>query len=470
MSRGKSRDHLAAGGARCGDAGRSRRGAAGFRGVGVRVALGLGPPGQGDPRLGQRRLRDGRGQLFGGPSFHPVFGDSPQGRERTVSALGSGVIVSSDGYILTNAHVVKGSVELTVELPSGKRVPARVVGTDPDTDLAVIKVDATGLPAATFGNSDTVKIGEWVIAVGNPFELLHTTTAGIVSAKGRADVGISNYEDFIQTDAAVNPGNSGGALANLDGQVIGINAAISSPSGGSVGLGFAIPINMAMHIMHALKANGRVVRGYLGVLLQQLTPDLQRALGIPASAKGVLIGSVQRGGPAAKAGLRQGDVVTAFDGQTVDDVGDLRNLVAGLAPQSQVQVGIVRNGAPMTLGATLSEKPQPEQQAPGAEQGSSDAQDPQPQRLGLVVETLSPELAQRLGYDGERGALVVRVMSGGVAESAGLQRGDLIKKVGQQAVASANELAGQVAGLDTGPTALLVQREDKTFFVAIEVP
>ncbi len=424
--------------------------------------------GEGSDGLGELFGGNGLGRLFGGQPDQRGYGGSAQGQERKVNALGSGVIASSDGYILTNAHVVSGSVKLTVQLPDGKRAPARIVGADTETDLAVIKVDATGLPAASFGNSDRVKIGEWVIAVGNPFELLHTTTAGIVSATGRSNVGISDYEDFIQTDAAVNPGNSGGALADLDGKVIGINAAISSPSGGSVGLGFAIPINMAMHIMEQLKTNGRVVRGYLGAVLQQLTPDLQAALGIPTSAAGVLIGSVERDGPAAKAGLRQGDVVTQFDGSGVDDVGAMRNLVAGKAPNSQVRLGIVRDGAPMTLTATLGERPQPQQQQSRSEdEGSAD---PQPQRLGLVVETLSPELAQRLGYEGERGALVVRVMPGGVAEDAGLQRGDLIKKVDRQDVTSANELAQRVSGLDQGPAALLVQREEKTFFVAIDVP
>ncbi|HEX5418882.1 MAG TPA: Do family serine endopeptidase [Gammaproteobacteria bacterium] len=415
-----------------------------------------------------RSAGSGSGQLFGGREVQPGYGEMPHQEQRVVHSLGSGVIASPDGYILTNNHVVEGARELTVVLPNGQRLSASIVGADPETDLALVKVDAHNLPAASFGDSDDVKIGQWVIAVGNPFELLHTTTAGIVSATGRSHVGITDYEDFIQTDAAVNPGNSGGALADLDGKVIGINAAISSPTGGSVGLGFAIPVNMAKTVMAQLKAHGRVIRGYLGVLLQPLTSDLASALGMAQGTKGVLIGDVEHGSPADHAGLKRGDVVMQFDGRTIDAVESLRDGIASSAPGSRVQLGVLRNGKSVSLDATLAEQAQSEK---AAEQASSKTQvQPPRQRLGLVAETLTPDIAQQLGYAGEQGAIVVRVAPGGVAESVGLERGDLIKEVDRQAIRSADELAAKVLSLKSGPAALLVQRSDKTFFVAIRVP
>lgn len=387
---------------------------------------------------------------------------------RTVQALGSGVITSSDGYILTNDHVVKDAEKVTVVLPDGDRTPARVVGTDPQTDLALVKVDAGKLPAATLGDSDDVKIGEWVIAVGNPFELLHTTTAGIVSATGRSSVGISDYEDFIQTDAAVNPGNSGGALADLDGHVIGINAAISSPTGGSVGVGFAIPINMAKGVMKQLREHGKVTRGYLGVVLQPLTQELAKALDSDETVQGALIGDVERGSPAAAAGIRRGDVVTRFDGRPTADAGALQNLIGGSRPGARVRLGVLRDGATVTLPVTLGEQPQPTETG---RRPRTQAVKPDPQRLGLVVRSLTPELAQELGYEAEHGVLVAGVQPGSAAENAGLSRGDLIEEVGRRAVTTPDELAAALHGLASGASAaMLVRREDRTFYVAVEVP
>ncbi|HEU4618576.1 MAG TPA: DegQ family serine endoprotease, partial [Gammaproteobacteria bacterium] len=385
-------------------------------------------------------------QFFGDQFFQRFFGDEGGG-ERTVHALGSGVIASSDGYILTNNHVVENATMLTVVLPDGSRKQAKTIGNDPQSDLALIKVDAENLPAATFGDSDEVKVGQWVIAVGNPFELLHTTTAGIISAKGRSSVGITNYEDFIQTDAAINPGNSGGALADLDGRVIGINSAISTPTGGNVGLGFAIPINMAMNVMQQLKEHGKVVRGYLGVVLQPLTPELQKALGLK-SAMGVLIGDVAEGSPAERGGVQRGDVVTEFNGKPVTEVTELRNMVAALTPGTKAQIGVERNGRHQTLEVTLGEQPQEAQAssaAPGEQGGPEN-----PARLGLAVEDLTPELAQQLGVQQTQGAVVASVQPGSAAEEAGLQRGDIIEEVNRQKIRSAEDLVGIVRSLKSG--------------------
>jgi serine protease Do len=405
-------------------------------------------------------------QFFGDQFYQHYFGQAPGEQQRTVHALGSGVIASSDGYILTNNHVVQGAQKLTVVLPSGDRVSAQVIGADPQTDLALVKVDAEGLPAATLGDSDSVKVGEWVIAVGNPFQLLHTTTAGIISAEGRSSVGLADYEDFIQTDAAINPGNSGGALADLDGNVIGINAAISSPSGGSVGLGFAIPINMAKSVAEQLKAHGRVVRGYLGVVLQTLTPELAKALGIAETTKGVLVGDVAQGGPAAAAGFQRGDVITEFNGQPATDLVRLRSMVANLSPGTRVDAAVLRDGRETTLHVTLGEQPQQRAASANAQGGP-----PSPEQLGLAVQTLTPDIAQQLGYQGEAGAVVAQVEPGSVAESAGLRKGDLIEEVNRQPVRSAEDLVNRLRQAKSGDTvALLVRRGKDTFFVALQIP
>jgi serine protease Do len=406
-------------------------------------------------------------QFFGDQFFQRFFGDQGGGGQRTVRALGSGVIASADGYILTNNHVVENAEMLTVVLNDGTRKQAKVIGADPQTDLALIKIDAQNLPAATLGNSDDVKIGQWVIAVGNPFELLHTTTAGIISATGRASVGITDYEDFIQTDAAINPGNSGGALADLDGRVIGINSAISTPTGASVGLGFAIPINMAKNVMQQLKEHGKVVRGYLGVYLQPLTPELEKAFGIE-NAMGALVSDVAEGSPAEQAGVQRGDIITEFNGEEITEVPQLRNLVAAVMPGQKVQLGIQRSGRKQTLQVTLAELPQTGQaSAAPTEQGGA----PNPARLGITVQDLTPELSQQLGVQGGQGAVVAQVQPGSAAEEAGLQRGDIIEEVNRMKVDSAQDLVNIVQSLKSGETAaLVVRRGDNTHFVAIEIP
>ncbi len=418
-----------------------------------------------------RKVQDPFSQFFGGDDFFRRFfgGDQPRGEQKqTVRALGSGVIVSGDGYILTNNHVVDGATKLTVTLGDKKKYTAKVVGRDQQTDLAVIKIDAKGLPAASLGNSDDVKVGQWVIAVGNPFELMHTVTAGIISAKGRSDVRLAEYGDFIQTDASINPGNSGGALADLDGNVVGINTAIVSPNGtGNIGIGFAVPINMAKNVMNSLIAHGKVSRGYLGLLPQDIDEGLAKAMNLKTT-DGALVGDVTSGGPSEKAGVKQGDIITEFNGTKVTSASQLRNLVAAAAPGSEAKLSVLRDGKSTDLTVKLGERPKnlngnEENNEEGSNEESSST------KLGISVQALTSELANQLGYKGQHGVVVTNIIAGSPAEDAGLQRGDLIKEVNRKAVASPSEFEAAIrkAGKDNG-IALLVQRGQNSFFLAIQ--
>ena len=294
------------------------------------------------------------------------------------------MIVSKDGYILTNNHVVDGADKLTVILQDKQKYTAKVVGRDPQTDVAVIKIDAKDLPVAELGNSDQARVGQWVIAVGNPFQLMHTVTAGIISAKGRSSVNLADYEDFIQTDASINPGNSGGALADLDGNVIGINTAIFSPSGagGNVGIGFAIPINMAKSVMHQLVTKGKVTRGFLGLLPQDIDEGLARAMNLK-DTKGCLVGDVNSGGPADKAGIKHGDVITTFNGVPVENAVQLRNLVAEAEPGSKASVSVLRDGSGKEFTVELGERPKNLAAGNGKESAPEE-------KIGREVRTIGP--------------------------------------------------------------------------------
>ncbi len=407
-------------------------------------------------------------QFFGDNFFRRFFGSPGGEMKQTIHALGSGVIVSRDGYILTNNHVVKGADKLTVDLGNNKKYTAKVVGTDPQTDVAVIKIDATDLPTATLGNSSTVRVGQWVIAVGNPFQLMHTVTAGIISAKGRSSVNLADYEDFIQTDASINPGNSGGALADLDGNVIGINTAIISPSGagGNVGIGFAIPINMAKNVMEKLIATGKVTRGYLGLLPQDIDDNLAKALDLKAD-EGTLVGDVTSGGPADKAGIKRGDVITEFNGKKIKSSSELRNEVAEASPGSTATVNVLRNGKEMKFQVKLGDRP--EQVASTENSGQEEAQ--VSKKLGLTVQTLTRDLAKQLGFDDDHGAVVTNVEPGSLAEDAGIRSKDLIKEVGRTPVATAAEFERAVGKMKKGDeVAFLVRRGENNFYVAMEVP
>jgi serine protease Do len=407
--------------------------------------------------------------FFGDEFFRRFFGDPRGGDERhKVRGLGSGVIVSRDGYILTNNHVIREADKVTVMAGENKKYTAKVIGADPQTDLAVIKIEASNLPAATLGNSDEVRIGQWVIAVGNPFELLHTVTAGIISAKGRSSVGLATYEDFIQTDASINPGNSGGALADLDGNVIGINTAISSPSGGNVGIGFAIPINMAKKIMDELVVKGKVTRGYLALMPQDVDENLAKGLKLK-STDGALVGDVTSGGPADKAGIKRGDIIIGFNGKKVESSNKLRALVAEAEPGSTVKILLFREGREMTVPVVLGERPQEFADRGAGEPGGPEAQTGE--KLGLSLQALTPEIARQLGYRNEEGVVVGGVTPGSPADEAGLQRGDLIKEVDRTEVRSVQEFKRAVARLRSGDSAaLLVRRGQNTFYAAILIP
>jgi len=405
--------------------------------------------------------------FFGEDFYKRFFGAPPSKSEKqTVRSLGSGVIVSQDGTILTNNHVVDKADKLSVVIGDKKTYKAKVIGTDPPTDVAVIKIDANNLPFATLGNSDEVKVGQWVIAVGNPFQLMHTVTAGIISAKGRSSVGLADYEDFIQTDASINPGNSGGALADLDGHVIGINTAIESPSGGNIGIGFAIPINMAKQVMAELMSKGKITRGYLDLNPQDIDEDLAKALKL-RDTEGALVANVTPGGPADKAGIKQGDVILELNGQKIKNSSELRNRVAQLGPGTSAKIGLLRDGREIQVSVILGERPK------GQAQGSPREEQPKEtmsRKLGLSVQTLTPDIAEQLGFKGEQGVVVTDVVPGSPADEANLQSGDLIKEVNRGQVRSVNDFEKAVKGLKSGDVAaLLVRRGPAVFYKGLQI-
>ena len=368
---------------------------------------------------------------------------------------GSGFIISKDGVIVTNNHVVARAKEITVRLADGREFGATVLGRDPKTDLAVVKVEAKeDLPAVTLGDSDRVKVGDWAVAIGNPFGLSNTVTAGIVSAKGRA-LGNGPYDDFIQTDAPINPGNSGGPLFDERGNVIGINAAIFSQTGGNIGIGFAIPVNLAKTLVPQLAADGHVTRGWLGVSVQKLTTELAESLGIDV-AHGALVGGVTAKGPAAKAGLRAGDVITRYDGKDVADVTVLPTLVADTPAGKTVPVEVVRDGKRQTFDVTIAKLTDDDPEEPHAAGDTTGNA-----RVGLALRELSPaERAQR-GLAPDEGVLVADVVDGSPAEAAGLEPGDVILQANRTAVGSVADLRAALGAAPKGmPVLVLVRPSD----------
>jgi len=402
----------------------------------------------------------GGGFPGGGGMPFDLFGDSPFGQFFEVpkqapedfleQGSGSGVIVSADGYILTNNHVVEGADEITVKTADGKEYKAKMVGTDKRSDVAVIKIDAAGLTPAKLGDSDQVVVGEWVLAIGNPFELQNTVTAGIISARGRANVGLADYEDFIQTDAAINPGNSGGPLVNLDGEVVGINTAIATRTGGNIGIGFAIPINMAKQIMDQLIKTGKVVRGWLGVYIQPVTPELKKQFNLK-SEEGALVSDVTKDGPAERAGLKRGDVVVEFQGQKIKDMNSLRNLVAGTAVGTSADVKVIRDGAGKTFKVKVGELPEAEAAA-GGMLGPGGGE-----KLGFGVQDLTPQLRRQLGLDeGQTGVVVAGVKQASDAFQKGLRDGDVIVEVNRIPVSGGADFNRVISGVSPGEQVLLL--------------
>jgi len=379
-------------------------------------------------------------EFFGDELYERYFGRRPREDGRT---SGSGVIVDPKGYILTNNHVIENAREITVRLSDSRKFSATLVGRDPKTDLAVLKVQASAaLPTAELADSDRLRVGQWAIAIGNPFGLDRTVTVGIISATARTRVGVATYENFIQTDASINPGNSGGPLLNVDGKVIGINTAIVASG---QGIGFSIPINEAKAVMAQLIAKGRVVRGWLGVAIQDITDELASSFGV-REREGVLVADVMKGGPAETAGLRAGDVVVEVNGVRVREVPDLQRRVAGLAPGERVRIVVVRDGARQPATVTIGEMPseEPTVRAQAGEDG-----------FGLHVEPLSPGIADRLNLAVSQGVLVVDVAAGGPAARGGLRRGDVILEVGRQPVSDAQTFGQALAAIPPGETALL---------------
>jgi len=405
-------------------------------------------------------------RLQGGPQMFPFFGPMDPNERREQQGMGSGVVVSSDGYILTNNHVVSDAKSIKVTLYDRREFEAEVVGTDPKSDVAVIRLKnpPADLKALPVGDSSAIRLGDVVLAIGNPFGVGQTVTMGIVSAKGRADVGITDYEDFIQTDAAINPGNSGGALVNMEGKLIGINTAILSRSGGYQGIGFAIPTNMATPIMESLKKYGKVTRGWLGVSIQDVDQDLAATMKLPV-AHGVLLADVQAGSPAARAGLRRGDVVMKVDGAAVDSSGQFRNAIASAGANRKVTLEIYRDGKLQSLAASLGEMPQDQARASGPELPDRPGQKSPD---GIGVGELTPEARRAFGIPDalQKGVVVTGVLPGTPAARAGLRQGDVLLEVNRRPVASTREFE-DAYNKAQGNVLLLLHRRGATVFVVV---
>lgn len=388
--------------------------------------------------------------------FERFFGgDIPQQREHKQKSLGSGFIIDGEGHILTNNHVVEDADEIKVILKDHKEFEAKVIGRDAKTDLALIKIKSwKGIQLIKLGNSDELRVGDWVVAIGNPFGLDHTVTAGIVSAKGRV-IGAGPYDNFIQTDASINPGNSGGPLINLKGEVVGINTAIFA---GGQGIGFAIPINTARDLISQLKDKGKVTRGWLGVMIQKVTPDLAKSFNL-ADEAGALVGDVTPGSPAEKAGIKPGDIIVEFNGKAIKEMNELPRLVAAVPVGKTVDVKILREGKSQLFKVQIQELDE-KQIASGPSQGK--------ESMGLSVREFTPELARRYRMDYEPGILVVQVQEGSPAEEAGIQEGDLIKEVNRKSVRDLKGYQSQISGIKKGGNVLFrIKRGGMNLFVSL---
>ncbi len=386
------------------------------------------------------------------PFFRYFFGPQQQQREVPINALGSGVIISREGYIITNNHVVQNADTIAVTLSDGRKREAKLIGRDPNTDLAIVKIEPLpGMKYAEFGDSDSCRVGQWVIAIGAPRGLDWTVTAGIISAKNRKTgiLGPTGYEDFIQTDAAINPGNSGGPLINLQGKVIGINSLIVSASQGSEGLGFAIPANMAKAISESLITGGKVIRGYMGVQIQDVTPEMAKSLKLGRDFKGVIISDLVENGPAAKAGLEQGDIILTFDKKKVEDVSQLRNMVAQTPPGKQVEVTVLRDKKRLEFQLKVGDLEMISKRT---------AEQPGSKILGLTVVKVTPDIARKNGLRRAMGVVITGIEPGSAADRVGLAEGDIIFRVGNKTVndpATFNRLVTEAA--EEGEVMILVR-------------
>jgi len=408
----------------------------------------------------------GDDDFYNNPFFQQFFGPQfrQQPRQFKQQGQGSGFIISKDGEILTNNHVVEGADSITVILSDKQQVKAKLIGADPETDIALLKIDdGNNLPVVPLGDSDALEVGEWVIAIGNPFGLSQTVTVGVVSAKGRNQVGINDYENFIQTDAAINPGNSGGPLLNIHGEVIGINSALYTKTGGYMGIGFAIPINMVKTVEAQLNAKGKVTRGWVGVAIQNVDENLAKSFNLK-KAEGILISEVQHGSPAEKAGLKQGDVILRLNNTPLDDANDLRNQISLLPPGSKAGLQIIRDGKTQDIEITIGE--QPANFSKLAKGGSADTTGLN--QFGLSMQNLSPELAERFGYKQDQGVIIKGVEPGSTAALAGLKPGLLIEEVNRQRVHTLQELDTVLRNSKTSKRVLLrVQNGEFSQYVVL---
>ncbi|HUH66609.1 MAG TPA: DegQ family serine endoprotease [Syntrophales bacterium] len=399
-------------------------------------------------------------QFFGprGGPFGDFFGEMPD-REMKQRSLGSGIIVDKDGYIVTNNHVVAGTGEIKVKLSDGREYTAKVIGKDPKTDLALIKISSLfkDLPMLALGDSDKMQVGDWVLAIGNPFGLEHTVTQGIISASGRV-IGSGPYDNFLQTDAPINPGNSGGPLVNLKGEVIGINTAIIAAG---QGIGFAIPSNTAKVVVSQLREKGKVVRGWLGVSIQVVTPDLARSFGLK-EARGALIANVIKGSPAEKAGIKQGDVILSFDGKDIKSSNDLPWIVAETPVGKTVDVNLMRQGKEMDVKVTIAEM---------TEKRLALAEGKTKNVLGVTVDDIKPEWRTQFDITAQQGVVVIRVQSDGLADDVGIEPGDVIREVNRKTIRNSNDFRKAMDQVKSGESiVLLLTRDDQSYYVSITIP
>ncbi|HWF17618.1 MAG TPA: Do family serine endopeptidase [Verrucomicrobiae bacterium] len=426
-----------------------------------------------------KTVTDSDNALLNDPLLRHFFGDHLLGSPDTSSkphksqSLGSGVICSSDGYILTDFHVVDNADEIKVNLADGRtEYSAKVIGGDPQTDVAIVKINATNLPTITMGNSDNLQVGDVVLALGNPFGVGQTVTMGIASAVGRGGFGVEDIEDFIQTDASINPGNSGGALVDSQGRLIGINAAILSRSGGNQGIGFAVPVNLAREVMEQILQFGRVMRGYLGVTTQALTPDLAKAFNMPQKQTGALIGEVSPNSPASAAGLHEGDVITGYNGKAVNDSRELRLLIAQSSPHTNANLQILRHGKIQGCTATLSETPHAKTPLPfltaKASATGKVANSDESSLDAVEVSDLSGDVRQMLEIPSSiNGAVVAKVEPGSDSYEAGLRVGDVITDVNGQTVKNADSAIGLCHRTRGGMALLRVWSKDGKHYIAV---
>lgn len=406
--------------------------------------------------------------FFNDPFFRQFFGDNPnfqsrQPRERKEQSLGSGVIVNSDGYIITNNHVVDGATDVKVTTYNKKDYAAKIIGRDKKTDIAVLKVDAKDLPYLRLGDSSKAEVGDIVLAIGNPFGLGQTVTMGIISAKGRGNLGIEDYEDFIQTDAAINPGNSGGALINTRGELIGINTAILSRSGGNQGVGFAIPVNMARNIVRQIEQHGHVVRGYLGVTIQPVTEAMAKAFGRPGDVYGALVAQVSPDSPASKAGLQSGDIILELNDKRVEDSRTLSLSIAQMSPGSPAHLKVFRDGVMKDFVVTLGELPEKGASSNSTGGATTDLMS------GVSVQNLTPDIARQLGVPGNTSGVVVSsVDPSSAAADSGLREGDIIREVNRKPVANTTQFDNAVREAGKNAVLLLVNRGGQNLFLVVQ--